>query len=336
MSKFGNWIGGASSVAILATSVHLYMTHDPETGSTHDWDQTSLQEPIESNSLETQDTETSYAEIYAKQRAEISSYFTREFGTASLHIRPPVPHPSVMESYAFTEGSVSLNPYLVKALEDSPLAREYLRSIRESCEEYDLDWRICANQLFRESRHFNEDVINGNTLSDRGAVGMAQFMPDRAREYGYGLQDIILPPIAISLYAQHMNDLRTEYDGDMTLALIAYNGGPGAVNWVREKLEDPNASGEDAMNFLQARYDELGNTGTHAYHVETRKYVIDILGMGTEENPQWVHNQNTKLNNPVFIAGLINEAHVLSVAYPTSTQESQRQPFDMAMNSFTP
>ena len=102
---------------------------------------------------------------------------------------------------------------------------------------------LLAAQLYAESG------FNPFATSSAGAQGIAQFMPDTARSYGLG--NPFDPVEAIDAQAHMMSDLLRRFDGSVSLALAAYNAGPGAVE----------------------RY------GGVPPYAETRAYVARILGL---------------------------------------------------------
>jgi soluble lytic murein transglycosylase-like protein len=71
-----------------------------------------------------------------------------------------------------------------------------------------------------------ESGFDPRAVSPAGALGIAQFMPDTAA--AYGLRDPFDPAAAIDAQAHLMSDLLGQF-GDTSLALAAYNAGPGAV-----------------------------------------------------------------------------------------------------------
>jgi hypothetical protein len=79
---------------------------------------------------------------------------------------------------------------------------------------------LLAAQLMAES-NFNPYAVSG-----AGAQGIAQFMPATARSYG--LSNPFDAPAAIDAQAHLMSDLLRQF-GSVSLALAAYNAGPGAV-----------------------------------------------------------------------------------------------------------
>jgi soluble lytic murein transglycosylase-like protein len=75
-----------------------------------------------------------------------------------------------------------------------------------------------------------ESAFDPNAVSPSGAMGVAQFMPETAAEYGIDPFD---PYDAIGgasrLLAQYVRSYRNLYDDPYAASLAAYNAGPGAV-----------------------------------------------------------------------------------------------------------
>jgi len=116
-----------------------------------------------------------------------------------------------------------------------PIARAALR--------WNVPMNLLAAQLYAESG------FNPFAQSPAGARGIAQFMPGTAR--AYGLADPFDAHRAIDAQAHLMHDLLKQFGGRVSLALAAYNAGPGAVQ----------------------RY------GGVPPYAETRAYVAKILGL---------------------------------------------------------
>ena len=66
-----------------------------------------------------------------------------------------------------------------------------------------------------------------SAISGAGAMGLMQLMPDTAR--AYGVADAFEPSQNVDGGCAYLHDLLGRYRGDLTLALAAYNAGPGAV-----------------------------------------------------------------------------------------------------------
>jgi len=73
-----------------------------------------------------------------------------------------------------------------------------------------------------------ESGFNPKARSAKGAQGLMQLMPATAARYGVSnLRD---PYQNLTAGAKHLRDLLDQYQGDVTLALAAYNAGSGAVS----------------------------------------------------------------------------------------------------------
>lgn len=64
-------------------------------------------------------------------------------------------------------------------------------------------------------------------VSPKGAVGLMQLMPDTARQYG--VTDARDPAANLLGGARYLRDLLDQFNNDLSVALAAYNAGPGAV-----------------------------------------------------------------------------------------------------------
>lgn len=72
-----------------------------------------------------------------------------------------------------------------------------------------------------------ESGFDPHAVSRAGAQGLMQLMPQTAKEYG--VTDAFDPLANLQAGARHLRMLLDRYEGDLTLALAAYNAGEGAV-----------------------------------------------------------------------------------------------------------
>lgn len=100
--------------------------------------------------------------------------------------------------------------------------------IREAAERYGLNPNIIRAMMKQESGG------DPNATSEKGAGGLMQLMPgtaeEVARQEGMAGYDRYDPRDNIMMGAAYMKQQMDKYDGDLSVALAAYNAGPGAVD----------------------------------------------------------------------------------------------------------
>src|SRR3954447_18741919 len=97
---------------------------------------------------------------------------------------------------------------------------QFAPMIARAAQRWSVSAALLAAQLYAES-NFNPFARSG-----AGALGIAQFMPGTARQYG--LSDPFDGAAAIDAQAHLMHDLLRQF-GSVPLALAAYNAGPRPV-----------------------------------------------------------------------------------------------------------
>ncbi|HSJ16384.1 MAG TPA: lytic transglycosylase domain-containing protein [Longimicrobiales bacterium] len=77
-----------------------------------------------------------------------------------------------------------------------------------------------------------ESDFTRRAVSSKGAVGLTQVMPSTAfwLQPGLDYKDLFEPDTNLRLGFRYLRMLMTQYGGDLRLALLAYNRGPGRVD----------------------------------------------------------------------------------------------------------
>ena len=130
---------------------------------------------------------------------------------------------------------VALLPTAEKAVQEVSLPLRHEDIIRQQAADKDLDPSLIAGVIYVESRFRDR-------TSHAGAKGLMQLLPSTAdyiaRKSGgtrFVQGDLATPQINISYGSWYLRYLLDRYDGNVVLALCAYNGGEGNVDrWLRE------------------------------------------------------------------------------------------------------
>ncbi|HLG80418.1 MAG TPA: lytic transglycosylase domain-containing protein [Bradyrhizobium sp.] len=141
-------------------------------------------------------------------------------------------------------------------------------TIESAARANDLPLGFFARVIWQESR-FRSDAVGPVTHNGRRALGIAQFMPDTARDRG--LLDPFDPVQALPKAAEFLSELRNQF-GNLGLAAAAYNAGPKRVQeWL---------------------------AGTGSMPDETRNYVDAITGTSVEQWAKATGKQSTSEPEP--------------------------------------
>ncbi|MCL6481633.1 MAG: lytic transglycosylase domain-containing protein [Firmicutes bacterium] len=103
-----------------------------------------------------------------------------------------------------------------------PNRPELERLLEQTAERHQIDPALVRAVVAVES------AWDPRAVSPKGAMGLMQLMPERAARLG--VSDPFDPEQNLDAGVRHLRELLERYDGNLELALAAYNAGPGAVD----------------------------------------------------------------------------------------------------------
>ncbi|MGE7183263.1 lytic transglycosylase domain-containing protein [Peribacillus sp. NPDC006672] len=106
--------------------------------------------------------------------------------------------------------------------ETSEAATNYDQIISQAASLYNLPEKLIKSVIKQESN------FNPEATSYAGATGLMQLMPATARSLG--VNDATDPEQNIMGGSKYLSQMMARYDGDIKVALAAYNAGPGNVD----------------------------------------------------------------------------------------------------------
>lgn len=128
------------------------------------------------------------------------------------------------------------NATIERAMQRYGISRDLAEDIYDHAVEADLDPSLAYGLVKTESN------FDHRAVSNVGARGLTQLMPRTARWLMPGIttEDLYDREINLRLGFNYLRDLIDQYDGDVRLALLAYNRGPGTVDRVLARGGDPD------------------------------------------------------------------------------------------------
>src|SRR5690606_16221910 len=128
------------------------------------------------------------------------------------------------------------NATVERAMQRYDISRDLAEDIYDAAVEADIDPAIAYGLVKTESN------FDHRAVSHVGARGLTQLMPRTARWLMPGItnEDLFDRQINLRLGFHYLRDLIDQYDGNIRLALLAYNRGPGTVDRVLARGGDPN------------------------------------------------------------------------------------------------
>jgi soluble lytic murein transglycosylase-like protein len=156
---------------------------------------------------------------------------------------------------------------------------ELKQIVRDAANKYGIDENIALAQINQESG------FNPTIGSNKGALGIAQFIASTAAQYG--LTDRTDPVASMDAWGQYMSRLLTLFNGDYSLALAGYNAGEGNVkkyggippfretqNYVKSILGAANRNPTASPSVTNSPSGNEATMGTDGFKLESSSVLI--------------------------------------------------------------
>lgn len=143
----------------------------------------------------------------------LSSHQLPLFEVAALGLAPNISAQTLIKYTLALDAPSSLSPPTVADTQPPP----YHDHIMQAAETYSVDPTLIRAIILAESSY------NPRAVSPRGAQGLMQIMPTTARSLG--LSDSFDPGRNIDAGVRYFRSLMDRFNGDVKLALAAYNAG---------------------------------------------------------------------------------------------------------------
>lgn len=190
--------------------------------------------------------------------------------------------------------------------------------VRKSIE-YGVDARLVAALISKESGG------NQSAISDAGAIGIGQLMPETARELGVDPYDKLQN---IDGTIRYLAQMLQRFGGDVSKALAAYNAGAGAVEYYGGV--PPYSQTQAYVNNVLSTYQGMANFGV----IDTR-----VVEYGNKAQNQ-LGGYIVQANEPNYLEGGFDSRYIgkwessLGATNLEGVQDFVVSAFNMAVNEY--
>ncbi|MCK2001505.1 lytic transglycosylase domain-containing protein [[Brevibacterium] frigoritolerans] len=129
---------------------------------------------------------------------------------------------SFLQPIGLTSMNINPNSTAHANNQSSETATNYDHIISQAASLYNLPEKLIKSVIKQESN------FNPEATSYAGATGLMQLMPATAKSLG--VDDATDPEQNIMAGSKYLSQMMARYDGDIQVALAAYNAGPGNVD----------------------------------------------------------------------------------------------------------
>lgn len=125
---------------------------------------------------------------------------------------------STYNSSVLSSGSTSINNYITADVSNLTVDERIENAVQVYSNKYGVDSNLVKAIIKTESN------FDPNVVSSAGAKGLMQLMPENCRDLG--VEDPFNIEQNIEGGVKHIKEYIDRYNGDVEMALMAYNGGP--------------------------------------------------------------------------------------------------------------
>jgi len=142
---------------------------------------------------------------------------------------------------------------IYKRIQKTPNVKKYEALVAQQAQLQRLDPALVKAVIAVESAY------DPAAVSEKGAIGLMQLIPETAERYG--VKAIANPKDNINGGTRYLKDLIAMFNGDLPLALAGYNAGEGAVKRYNNTIP-PFPETRQYVQLVMQFYEHFGGRGT--------------------------------------------------------------------------